>query len=67
MTDMTKRLNKRNQVRRAEAEVALFVKKYARKVNKNDPNDRSYDRSIEEIVNPMTPEELDRLLRGDDL
>jgi hypothetical protein len=63
---MTKRLNKNKQMRRVEADVSLFVKKYARKSAKSDPNDRHYDKQIAKIVKRMKPEDLDRLLRGDD-
>lgn len=51
-----------------EAEVTLFLAKYRRKSQTGgDPNDRSYDREVEEQVKRMKPEDLDALLRdGDD-
>ena len=50
------------------ATLALFVKRYARKAQKGvEPNDRRYDRKIEQRVRRMAPEALDALLReGDD-
>jgi len=48
-----------------EREIGLFVRQYARKhYPGRDPNDRGYDREIEEIVRRMTPEELDELMHG---
>lgn len=44
------------------------MRQYQRKVNRGggmDPNDRSYDRKIEQQIKRMRPEELDRLLRDD--
>ena len=52
---------------RAEADLALFLRQYARKAEAgHDPNDRGYDRQLEERVKRMSPEDLDRLIRGDD-
>jgi len=40
------------------------VRQYARKAQKRqEPNDRDYDRKLEERVKRMAPEELDALLR----
>ena len=45
-------------------QISLFVKQYARKAQKGyDPNDRKYDRAIEQDVKRMKPEDLDSLLR----
>jgi len=47
----------------------LFVKKYARKskgINGFDPNDRNYDRKLEERIKKMNPEKLFELLDEDD-
>ena len=47
--------------------VASFVQQYARRGRSNaDPNDRTYDRKVEKLVKRMKPEDLDRLLRGDE-
>lgn len=44
-----------------------FVQQYARKAQKSgEPNDRRYDREVEQTVKRMKPELLDRLLRSDD-
>jgi hypothetical protein len=60
----------RGDERRAKeaAVLQLFVKQYARKAQKGvEPNDRRYDRKIEERVRRMSPEQLDALLRdGED-
>ena len=50
------------------AALQLFVKQYARKAQRGvEPNDRRYDRKIEDRVRRMSPEELDALLRdGED-
>jgi len=49
---------------RVAAELGLFVRQYARKAQKRqEPNDRDYDRKLEERVKRMAPEELDALLR----
>lgn len=53
--------------RRLEADIGVFIRQYARKhYPKHDPNDRRYDRKIEQIVRRMSPEELDELMRGVD-
>jgi hypothetical protein len=50
------------------AELGRFVQQYARKAHKNwDPNDRSYDRKLEEKMKRLTPEDLSELLSGDDI
>lgn len=53
--------------KRREGESALdaFIRKYQRKRQKGvEPNDRGYDRELEEKVKRMRPEELDELLHG---
>jgi len=48
-------------------EFGSFLKSYQRKAYKgSDPNDRSYDRKIEQLVKRMDPVELDRLMNGDE-
>lgn len=45
--------------------VRLFTSQYGRKAHKgHDPNDRRYDRKVEQRVKRMKPEKLDRLLHG---
>jgi len=60
----------RGEERRAKeaAVLQLFVKQYARKAQKGvEPNDRHYDRKIEDRVRRMPPGKLDALLRdGED-
>jgi hypothetical protein len=48
-----------------EGQLAAFVQQYARKAYPNiDPNDRRYDRKMEEIAKRMDPIEFDRLVHG---
>jgi hypothetical protein len=51
-----------------EQNLGGFLRQYARKAQKNgsDPNDRWYDREIEERIKRMKPEDLDRLMRGEE-
>jgi uncharacterized protein (TIGR02996 family) len=52
---------------RREAEIGIFLQQYARKAPKRgEPNDRHYSREVEKLVKRMKPEELDRLMRGED-
>ncbi len=64
------KLTRRERRRRREVlegEVGVFLRQYARKTkNTPDPNDRGYSREVEELVKRMRPEDLDRLLRGED-
>jgi len=57
--------NKRKKA--LEAKVGVFVQQYKRKAQKRaEPNDRQYDRNIEEKIKHMNPEELNELLYGED-
>lgn len=48
-------------------EVGFFLRQYKRKRQKGqEPNDRSYDRSIERYISRLRPEDLDVLLNGED-
>jgi hypothetical protein len=50
------------------AELGRFVQQYARKAHKHlDPNDRSYDRKLEEKMKRLSPEDLSEMLSGDDV
>jgi hypothetical protein len=50
------------------AELGRFVQQYARKAHKNlDPNDRRYDRKLEDKMKRISPEELSGLLSGEDI
>lgn len=50
-------------------ELGSFVRQYGRTRGRGgkDPNDRGYDRKLEALVKRMPPDELDLLLRGDDV
>lgn len=64
MTDDSKRKRSRKLV--DEAELFEFLRQYSRKAPKRgEPNDRGYDRRLEERIKRMDPEELDKLLNGD--
>lgn len=49
-------------------QLGRFVQQYARKAHKGwDPNDRNYDRKVEEKMKRLSPEELSELLSGEDI
>lgn len=49
------------------AQLGRFVQQYGRKAHKGwDPNDRVYDRKLEEKIKRLSPEDLSDLLSGDD-
>ena len=52
---------------RLAAQIDTFVQQYRRpkRPGKGEPNDRQYDRQVEEAVKRMDPQELDALLQGD--
>ena len=50
------------------AQLGRFVQQYGRKATKGwDPNDRGYDRKLEEKMKRLSPEDLSELLSGDDV
>ncbi len=50
-----------------EADLGLFLKQYGRKAQPAvEPNDRSYSRRLEKNLKRMPPEDLDRLMRGEE-
>lgn len=53
---------------RDAADLQLFVKQYARRAQKGkEPNDRQYDRTLQDRARRIRPEQLDALLRdGED-
>ncbi len=47
-------------------QISRFVQQYARKASKGkEPNDRQYDRKLEEKIKNLSPELLSELLSGD--
>lgn len=46
--------------------MAAFIRKYGRKEAPHDPNDRDYDREFEKLIKQLSPEEVDRLMHGDE-
>jgi hypothetical protein len=72
MSDMVPNDGKPTKRRRGrkitEADLGLFLQQYGRKAQSGwDPNDRGYSREIEQKLKRMRPEDLDRLMRGDEL
>ena len=53
--------------KRLVADLGSFMQQYERKKRpgQGEPNDRKYDRKLEDAVKRMDPEELDALLRGE--
>lgn len=46
--------------------IGVFLRQYKRRAHKGwDPNDRTYDREIEQFLRRLNPEELDILLNGE--
>ncbi len=47
--------------------IGLFLQQYQRKAQRGaEPNDRQYDRKIERYIRRMKPEELDKVLNGEE-
>lgn len=52
--------------KKLEGKVGAFLKQYQRKAHAgHDPNDRHYDRAIEEKLKHMSPEQLSELMSGE--
>jgi hypothetical protein len=46
--------------------IGAFIQKYKRRAQKGrEPNDRGYDRAIEQYLRKLKPEDLDVLLNGE--
>jgi hypothetical protein len=57
-------LSKRDKEKLART-LGVFLRQYRRKAQKGrEPNDRSYDPNIEEIIRKLKPDELDALMNG---
>jgi hypothetical protein len=47
--------------------MGAFLRQYKRRAHKGfDPNDRGYDREIEQYIRRLKPEDLDILLNGEE-
>jgi len=58
---------KSKRTRKLEGDIGAFIKQYKRKAHSGwDPNDRRYDRELEEKIKHMSPEELNDLMYGSD-
>lgn len=56
---------KSRRTRKLEGDIGAFIKQYQRKAHAGmDPNDRGYDRKLEEKIKHMSPEELSDLMYG---
>ncbi len=45
-------------------DIRLFVQQYGRKAQRGvDPNDRRYDRKLAALIQRLSPEELDAILK----
>ncbi|WP_191863714.1 MULTISPECIES: hypothetical protein [Stenotrophomonas] len=52
---------------RIAQKIGLFMQQYARKAQRHtEPNDRPYDRKLEARLKRLPPEELGRLLSGEE-
>jgi hypothetical protein len=50
-----------------ERQVGTFLRLYGRRAQRGvEPNDRGYDPEVESYLRRLKPEELDRLLHGDE-
>ena len=50
-----------------ENRIAAFLRKYGRKApKKGEPNDRRFDRKVQQMIRRMKPGELDELIRRAD-
>ena len=59
-------MSKRSE--RLAGQIGTFMRQYRRKAERgHDPNDRGYDREVERRIKRMDPQELDALLRGEEL
>jgi len=56
---------KSKRSKKLEGDIGAFMKQYQRKAHAGgDPNDRWYDRKLEEKIKHMRPEELNNFLYG---
>ena len=61
-------MDARKRKAKLAGELCRFAQQYARKAHKGwDPNDRSYDRKVEQKMKQLEPDVLSDLLRGDDV
>jgi len=63
-----RRLNADEKRARSAGELARFLAQYGRKAQRGEePNDRRYSRNTEARFKRMKPEDLDDLIRNDEL
>lgn len=56
----------RKSKKKLQADIGVFIQKYKRKWSSAFPNDRDYDRKVEEKIKRMKPEELYSLICDDE-
>lgn len=57
----------RERKERLAAETAVYLRQIGRKAQKGkEPNDRGFDRKLDEKLKRMRPADVDALMRGDD-
>ena len=62
----TRDMSKKNKKDMASV-IGFFLQQYQRKAQRGaEPNDRQYDRKIERYIRRMKPEELDKVLNGEE-
>lgn len=55
-----------NRGKRLQSEMGAFLKQYARKAQRGvEPNDRRYDRDMENKIKSMAPEDISKLMQGE--
>ncbi|MEL6303147.1 MAG: hypothetical protein AAFR07_16135 [Pseudomonadota bacterium] len=55
------------RIRRLSGELGAFVKQYGRKAQRGvEPNDRRYDRDVEQLIKQIDPVQLSDLIAGDE-
>lgn len=53
--------------KRMSGRIGVFLRQYMRRAQpRNEPNDRGYDREIEQYIRRLKPEDLDLLLYGEE-
>ena len=58
---------KKRSSEKLSGELAIFVREYARKAQRGaEPNDRGYDRKLEQRMKALKPEELSALLNDEE-
>ena len=58
---------KKRSSEKLSGDLAIFIREYARKAQRGtEPNDRRYDRKLEQQMKTLKPEELSALLNDEE-